>query len=85
MKQLMFNKNSVTTILAAFLLAVVFAGTGLVVAQEKSAEDTNMQILRDKIKADRKLLVAANMSLTDAEAKKLLAGLRRVSEGIAGN
>lgn len=65
----MFNKNSVTTILAAFLLAVVFAGTGLVVAQEKSAEDTNMQILRDKIKADRKLLVAANMSLTDAEAK----------------
>jgi len=29
----------------------------------------NMQILRDKIKADKKLLVAANMPLTEAEAK----------------
>ena len=29
----------------------------------------NMQILRDKIKADKKLLVAANMDLTEAEAK----------------
>jgi hypothetical protein len=29
----------------------------------------NMQILRDKIKADKKLLVAANMELTEGEAK----------------
>jgi polyhydroxyalkanoate synthesis regulator phasin len=29
----------------------------------------NMQILRDKIKADKKLVVAANMDLTEAEAK----------------
>jgi hypothetical protein len=29
----------------------------------------NMQILRDKIKADKKLLVAANMQLTESEAK----------------
>jgi hypothetical protein len=29
----------------------------------------NMQILRDKIKADKKLLVAANMELTESEAK----------------
>jgi hypothetical protein len=29
----------------------------------------NMQILRDKIKADKKLLVAANMPLTETEAK----------------
>ena len=28
-----------------------------------------MQILRDKLKADKKLLVAANMETTDAEAK----------------
>jgi hypothetical protein len=28
-----------------------------------------MQILRDKIKADKKLLVAANMELTESEAK----------------
>ena len=28
-----------------------------------------MQILRDKVKADKKLVVAANMDLTDAEGK----------------
>jgi hypothetical protein len=37
-------------------------------AQDKSA-DMNMQILRDKLKADKKVIVAANMQLTDAEAK----------------
>jgi hypothetical protein len=31
--------------------------------------DTNLQILIDKVKADKKLLVAANMNLTDAEGK----------------
>jgi hypothetical protein len=36
-------------------------------AQDKSAD--NMQILRDKIKADKKLLVATNMELTESEAK----------------
>ena len=36
-------------------------------AQEKPAD--NMQILREKIKADKKLLVAANMELTESEAK----------------
>jgi hypothetical protein len=39
----------------------------LVVAQDKPAD--NMQILRDKIKADKKLVVAANMELTESEAK----------------
>jgi hypothetical protein len=38
-----------------------------VMAQDKPAD--NMQILRDKIKADKKLVVAANMDLTEAEAK----------------
>jgi hypothetical protein len=37
-------------------------------AQSQSA-DTNMQILRDKVKADKKLVVAANMNLNDAEGK----------------
>ena len=36
-------------------------------AQDKPAD--NMQILREKIKADKKLLVATNMELTEAEAK----------------
>jgi hypothetical protein len=37
------------------------------VAQATSAE-TNMQIMADKIKADKKAVVAANMKLSDAEA-----------------
>src|SRR5271169_776986 len=37
-------------------------------AQNQSA-DTNMQILRDKVKADKKLVVAANMNLNEAEGK----------------
>jgi len=36
-------------------------------AQNNSA-DMNMQILRDKLKADKKVIVAANMQLTDREA-----------------
>ena len=38
------------------------------VAQTKPAS-TDMEILRQKIKADKKLVVAANMQLTEAEAK----------------
>ena len=50
-------------------LIVAFAFVGAPgYAQDKSA-DMNMQILRDKLKADKKVLVAANMQLTDAEAK----------------
>jgi hypothetical protein len=37
------------------------------ISQDKPAD--NMQILRDKVKADKKLLVAANMELTESEAK----------------
>jgi GTPase Era involved in 16S rRNA processing len=36
---------------------------------EDSAAATNMQILLDKVKADKKLLVAANMDLNDTESK----------------
>jgi hypothetical protein len=68
-KQFTFPQNVVTTVFALFLLAVVCAAPGLVFGQEKSAEDTNMEILREKLKADKKLVVAANMTLTDAEAK----------------
>jgi len=50
---------------------VVLCGAALTAvptfAQSKSA-DTNMQILLDKVKADKKLVVA-NMDLTDAEGK----------------
>ena len=36
-------------------------------AQDKPAD--NMQILREKLRADKKLVVAANMELTESEAK----------------
>jgi hypothetical protein len=52
-----------------WLLIAAFALVGAPgYAQDKSA-DMNMQILRDKLKADKKVVVAANMQLNDAEAK----------------
>ena len=39
-----------------------------VLAQEKQ-EDANMRILLEKVKADKKLVVAANMDLTETEGK----------------
>lgn len=56
-------------ILMAFLSWAVIDQTTPVFAQDHSSADANMQILRDKVKADKKLVVAANMELTDAEAK----------------
>src|SRR4029434_10826691 len=46
---------------------MLFGWAPHVEAQDKPAD--NMQILREKIKADKKLLVAANMELTESEAK----------------
>ena len=49
------------------LAALLLGFMGYSSAQDKPAD--NMQILREKIKADKKLLVAANMDLTESEAK----------------
>jgi hypothetical protein len=38
-------------------------------AQSQDKPANNMEILRDKLKADKKLLVATNMELTESEAK----------------
>jgi hypothetical protein len=46
--------------------AMVMAGP----AFAEPPSDTNMEILKEKLKADKKLLVASNMDLTDAEAKQ---------------
>jgi len=51
---------------AVAIILVGLASIGLA-AQDKPAD--NMQILRDKIKADKKLVVATNMELTESEAK----------------
>jgi hypothetical protein len=54
--------------LSAFLLVGLMACALPALAQE--ASDANMEILKQKLKADKKLLVANNMELSDAEAKK---------------
>lgn len=51
-----------------FIFCTVVLTTVSVFAQDKPS-DANMQILLDKVKADKKLVVAANMSLTADEAK----------------
>jgi hypothetical protein len=69
MKQFVPKQSFAAAILMVSLLLDATVKISPVFAQDKSAADTNMQILRDKVKADKKLLVAANMELTDAEAK----------------
>jgi hypothetical protein len=56
----MITVNFITVIL-------LFAMAPYSKAQDKPAD--NMQILADKVKADKKLVVADNMDLTEAEAK----------------
>jgi len=53
--------------LATFVLIGTVLFATMAIAQ--SATDANMEILVQKMKADKKLLVAGNMDLTDAEAK----------------
>ena len=53
--------------LAIAVAIMLFGLVPLNAAQDKPAD--NMQILREKIKADKKLVVAANMELTESEAK----------------
>jgi len=59
MKGKMILKTGMKIVMVAALLAWGIPASG----------QDNMQILRDKIKADKKLLVATNMELTDSEAK----------------
>jgi hypothetical protein len=42
----------------------------MVPAFAQPVSDSNMEILKEKLKADKKLLIANNMDLTDAEAKQ---------------
>ena len=49
------------------LVMTMFSVVAVAVAQDKPAD--NMQILRDKIRADKKLVIATNMGLTESEAK----------------
>ncbi len=57
-------KSIVSIILTGMILCAVPA-----FAQTAGTSDTNMEIFMQKLKADKKLLVASNMGLTDAEGK----------------
>ena len=55
------------TKLGAAIVMMLLGFVPLSVAQDKPAD--NLQILREKIKADKKLVVATNMELSESEAK----------------
>ena len=61
------KKTIQITIIAAVLTAVLALVVGQAVSQDEGTD--TMQILREKIRTDKKLLVSVNMNLTDAEAE----------------
>jgi hypothetical protein len=61
------------------LMVVIVAFPIPALTQDKPSD--NMQILREKVKADKKLIVATNMELTESEAK----GFWPVYEGYQKN
>ena len=73
------------------LQILLFAlATSIAVPSFAQDPNSNMEILRQKVKADKKLVVAANMNLTEAEAKtfwpiydEYQTELRKVNEQLA--
>src|SRR5437764_13219407 len=59
--------DSLRRVIGAAIVLILFGLAAQGGAQDEPAD--NMQILRDKIKADKKLVVATNMELTESEAK----------------
>src|SRR5437773_1685318 len=59
--------DSLRRMIGAAIVLMLFGLAPQGGAQDKPAD--NMQILRDKIRADKKLVVATNMELTESEAK----------------
>lgn len=62
----MKKRNLAALVLAIFAMVMVLT-VSPTVSGDMSAD--NMQVLIDQVKADKKLLVAANMQLTEPEAK----------------
>lgn len=56
--------------LAALCIALAMMATPLALAQDKAADVTDMQVLRDAVRSDKRAFVASMLKLTDAEAKK---------------
>lgn len=61
------------TIITIWILAFALISLPVCAEEKKSGNEdkatSNMEIIREKIKADKKLLVAANLDLTETEAK----------------
>jgi len=64
-KMMKRQTGNISLMVGLTLLLMIFIGTA--VAWDKPAD--NMQLVIEKVKADKKLLVAQNMQLTEAEAK----------------
>ena len=61
-------KGKVVTSLLAIALTITFIGfAGSALAQDQPAD--NMEIVKEKIRTDKKLFIATNMQLTESEAK----------------
>jgi hypothetical protein len=74
-------------LIACFLTgAMLLAGSAFAdqTAADPTAADTNMEILKQKLKADKKLLVANNMELSDAEAKQFWPIYESYQKDLAG-
>ena len=61
------SKNSGVVIIVRALAVMLIGFVGSAVAQDKPAD--NMDLVRDKIRTDKKLFIATNMELTESEAK----------------
>jgi hypothetical protein len=68
MKQMKRNLG-LAAVMTAWILTFALVSTPLRAEEKKEIASGNMEILREKIQADKKLVVAANMDLTDTEAK----------------
>ena len=68
MKQMKRNLG-LTAVMTAWILAFALVSAPVRAEEKTDKASSNMEILREKIQADKKLVVAANMDLTDAEAK----------------
>jgi Spy/CpxP family protein refolding chaperone len=55
---------------AAFLFGAAIIAAQSTVAEDKTADVTDMEALRKAVQSDKKALVASTLKLTDAEAKR---------------
>jgi hypothetical protein len=61
------KRNAIKTLLTVAFAGFLALGAFLALAQEKPAD--TMQLVREKVGADKKLFIATNMGLTESEAK----------------